>query len=57
MKTKNYITDFKAVDFQRQRRKELNDLYSSNPTKFLKELQAIRKKYANKFRTAKKHVA
>jgi len=54
MKTKEE-KEFKAVDFQRQRRKELSDLYNSNPTEFWKRLESIRKKYRSKFRLKKKH--
>lgn len=48
---------FKAVEFQRKRRKELSELYNSNPTEFWKRLEAIRKKYRSKFRQKEKHYA
>ena len=48
---------FKAVEFQRKRRKELSELYNSNLTEFWKRLEAIRKKYRGKFRQQEKHTA
>ena len=41
--------EFKAVEFQRKRRDELSHLYNSDQTEFWKQLEAIRKKYRNKF--------
>lgn len=43
MKTQNE-KEFKAVEFQRKRRKELSELYNSNPTEFWKRLETIKKK-------------
>jgi ABC-type Zn uptake system ZnuABC Zn-binding protein ZnuA len=48
---------FDAVAFQRERRKELSDLYNANPTEFWKRLEKLRKKYRNKFRQQEKHWA
>jgi hypothetical protein len=48
---------FKAVEFQRKRRKELSELYNSNPAEFWRQLEAIRKKYRSKFRQKEKHFA
>jgi hypothetical protein len=56
MKTNNE-KEFKAVEFQRQRRKELSDLYNSDQTEFWKRLERIRKKYGSKFRQKGKHTA
>jgi hypothetical protein len=55
MKTKE--KQFKAVEFQRKRRKELSELYNSNPTEFWKRLEEIRKKYRSKFRQKEKYWA
>ena len=49
--------EFKAVEFQRKRRKELSELYNSNPTEFWKRLETIKKKYRSKFRQQEKHYA
>jgi hypothetical protein len=49
--------EFKAVEFQRQRRDELSVLYNSNPTEFWKQMEAIRKKYHGKFAQKQKHTA
>ncbi len=49
--------DFKAVEFMRKRRDELSDLYNSNPDEFKKQLKKIQKKYQNKFRVTRKHIA
>ena len=46
---------FRAVEFQRKRRRELGELYNSNPTEFWKQLEEIRKKYRSKFRQKEKH--
>jgi len=54
MKTKEK-EEFKAVEFQRQRRKELSNLYNSHPSEFWKRLEKIRKKYCTKFNQKKKH--
>ena len=48
---------FKAVEFQRKRRKELSELYNSNPTEFWKRLAAIQKKYRSKFQQQEKRTA
>jgi len=56
MKTQNE-KEFNAVEFQRKRRKELSELYSSDPTEFWKQLESIRKKYRSKFRQKEKHTA
>lgn len=42
--------EFKTVEFQRKRRKELSDLYNSNPKEFWKQLETVRKKYRSKFK-------
>jgi hypothetical protein len=49
--------EFNAVEFQRKRRKELSELYNSDPTEFWKRLEAIREKYRIKFRQKDKHTA
>jgi len=49
--------EFKAVEFQRKRRKELSELYNSNLEEFWKRLEVIRKKYRNKFHQKEAHVA
>ncbi|MFH1320726.1 MAG: hypothetical protein ABII90_08755 [Bacteroidota bacterium] len=49
--------EFKAVEFQRKRRKELSELYNSNPLEFWNRLEKIRKKYRSKFRQTEKHTA
>ena len=41
--------EFKAVEFMRERRDELSDLFANNPKKFWKELDEVRKKYENLF--------
>jgi len=56
MKSKK-INDFKAVDFMRQRREELSNMYNSNPDEFNKQLKEIQKKYQEKFRIAQKDTA
>ena len=42
--------EFNAVEFQRKRRKELSELYNSDPAAFWKQLEVIRKKYKVKFK-------
>jgi len=49
--------EFKAVEFQRERRDELSDLYNSDPIEFWKRLEAIRKKYFGKFVQKQEHTA
>jgi len=56
MKTKRE-KEFNAVEFQRSRRKELSELYSSDTNEFWKQLKKIQKKYRNKFRQKEKHFA
>jgi hypothetical protein len=56
MKTKEE-KQFKAVEFQRKRRKELSELYNSNQPKFWKGLEEIREKYRRKFRQKEKYLA
>ena len=50
MKTKKAIPDFKAVEFMRQRRDELSELYNKHPDEFWELLATVRKKYKSKFR-------
>jgi len=56
MKTQNE-KEFKAVEFQRKRRRELSELYNSNPMEFWKRLEAVKRKYRSKFRQQEKHAA
>jgi hypothetical protein len=56
MKTKEK-KEFKAVEFQRERRDALSDLYNSDPTEFWNQLEAIRKKYFGKFVQKEEHTA
>jgi hypothetical protein len=50
-------SNFKAVDFQRERREELSKLMHSDPSEFERKLELIRKNYSDKFRIKKKHIA
>lgn len=49
--------EFKAVEFQRERRKEISDLVNSNPEEFERQLQNIRRKYKDKFHLKKEKKA
>lgn len=57
MKTKEKPANFDSVKFMRKRRDELGELYASNPEKFWKQLEEIRKKYKSKFHQKKKPAA
>ena len=57
MKKETTHPDFHAVEFMRKRRDELSELYTRNPSAFRKELEAARKKYADKFRRKIKRAA
>lgn len=48
--------EFKAVDFMRKKREALSNLYNTNPSKFLKELEEVRKNYSKKFGKLKKQI-
>jgi len=54
MKTEN---TFKAVQFMRKRRDELSKLHTENPEEYKKQLKETRRKYKNKFKQPKKHLA
>lgn len=56
MKTKEE-KKFNAVEFQRKRRKELSDLFNSNPSEFWKQLEIIQKKYQRKFKQKQNRTA
>ena len=49
--------NFKAVEFQRERRDALSKLMEENPTEFEKQLKDVKKKYAKLFKTKKKKAA
>ncbi len=53
----NNPKDFKAVEFQRERRNELSVLMHNSPVEFEKHLNEVRKKYSKKFKAKKKDVA
>ena len=57
MKKKISQQDFKAVEFMRQRRDELSELYVKDTTEFWKQLKEVRKKYRGKFHQKKHHAA
>ena len=48
---------FNAVEFMRKKRDELSELYMTNPKKFWSQLEAVRKKYKNKFHQKEKHLS
>lgn len=55
MKTKKE-KEFNAVEFQRNQRKELSELYISNNKEFWERLKKIQKKYRSKFKHKEKHI-
>jgi hypothetical protein len=57
MKKNKDHNDFHAVEFMRERREALSDLYNRKPAEFRKELETIRKKYGSKFRRKIKKAA
>ena len=48
---------FEAVNFMRTKREELSRLHSENPVEYKKQLEAIRKKYPEKFAKRKRSEA
>ena len=55
MKTKKE-KEFNAVEFQRNQRKELSELYNSDSNEFWERLKKIQKKYRSKFTHKEKHI-
>ncbi len=57
MKKQADNTDFKAVEFQRERRQAMTKLMHDDPAAFEKQLEQVKKKYAKQFKTKKKKAA
>ena len=57
MKKRITKTDFKAVEFMRNQRDELSELYVKKPVVFWKQLEEVRARFKDKFHQKQKRAA